>query len=127
MSEVKRYDLVGDMDGNCNLNEARMELSDDGVYVKHRDYEALESKLEQLINENIRLKSGISGLIHLGIRYADVDVMKMAGEAQLSTPCTDSIINSIVAGSYLKDDGEANVNISCDTTSQQFESLAKSE
>lgn len=106
MSEVERYDLVGDMDGNCNINEARMELSDDGVYVKHRDYAALESKLAQLINENIRLKSGISGLIHLGIRYADVDVMKMAGEAQLSTPCTDSIINSIVAGRYLKDDGE---------------------
>lgn len=105
MSEVKRYDLVGDMDGNCNLNEARMELSDDGVYVKHSDYKGLESKLAQLINENIRLKSGISGLIHLGIRYADVDVMKMAGEAQLSTPCTDSIINSIVAGRYLKDEG----------------------
>ena len=127
MREVRRYDLVGDMDGNCNLNEARMELSDDGVYVKHRDYEALESKLAQLINENIQLKSGISGLIHLGIRYADVDVMKMAGEAQLSTPCTDSIINSIVAGRYLKDDGEANANMSCDTTNQQFESLAKSE
>lgn len=42
MNEVKRYDLVGDMGGNCNLNEARMELSDDGVYVKHRDYETLE-------------------------------------------------------------------------------------
>lgn len=127
MSEVKRYDLVGDMDGNCNLNEARMELSDDGVYVKHNDYAALESKLAQLINENIRLKSGISGLIHLGIRYADVDVMKMAGDAQLSTPCTDSIINSIVAGRYLKGDGDANANMAFDTTNQQFESLAKSE
>lgn len=127
MSEVKRYDLVGDMDGNCNLNEARMELSDDGAYVKHSDYKELESKLSQLINENIRLNSGISGLIHLGIRYADVDVMKIAGDAQLSTPCTDSVINSIVAGRYLKDDGEANANMDFETANQQFESLAKSE
>lgn len=48
MSEVKRYDLVGDMDGNCNLNEARMELSADGIYVRHRDYAALEVKCEAL-------------------------------------------------------------------------------
>lgn len=52
MSEVKRYDLVGDMDGNCNLNEARMELSDDGVYVNHRDYEALQAKCASLASEN---------------------------------------------------------------------------
>ena len=52
MSEVKRYDLVGDMDGNCNLNEARMELSDDGVYVKHRDYEALQAKFAAMAAEN---------------------------------------------------------------------------
>ena len=57
MSEVKRYDLVGDMDGNCNLNEARMELSDDGVYVKHRDYEALQAKCAALAAENAGLKS----------------------------------------------------------------------
>ena len=57
MSEVKRYDLVGDMDGNCNLNEARMELSDDGVYVKHRDYEALEAKCAALAAENEMLKA----------------------------------------------------------------------
>lgn len=56
MSEVKRYDLVGDMDGNCNLNEARMELSDDGVYVKHRDYEALQAKCASLAAENAALK-----------------------------------------------------------------------
>lgn len=58
MSEVKRYDLVGDMDGNCNLNEARMELSDDGIYVKHRDYAALEAKCAALAAENAGLKSG---------------------------------------------------------------------
>ncbi len=58
MSEVKRYDLVGDMDGNCNLNEARMELSDDGVYVKHNDYAALEAKCTALAAENSGLKSG---------------------------------------------------------------------
>lgn len=59
MSEVKRYDLVGDMDGNCNLNEARMELSDDGVYVKHRDYEALQAKCAALAAENALIKSAI--------------------------------------------------------------------
>ena len=58
MSEVKRYDLVGDMDGNCNLNEARMELSDDGVYVKHSDYEVLQAKCAALAAENVGLKSG---------------------------------------------------------------------
>ena len=118
MSEVKRYE--------CNGSSSIFE-DENGGLVDYGDYAALEDKLAQLINENIRLKSGISGLIHLGIRYADVDVMKMAGEAQLSTPCTDSIINSIVAGRYLKDDGEDNENMSCDTTNQQFESLAKSE
>lgn len=59
MSEVKRYDLVGYMDGNCNLNEARMELSDDGVYVKHRDYEALEAKCAALVAENTRMNKFI--------------------------------------------------------------------
>lgn len=58
MNKVNRYDLVGDMDGNCNLNEARMELSDDGVYVKHRDYEALQAKCAALAAENAALKSG---------------------------------------------------------------------
>lgn len=121
MSEVKRYDM------RVSLGGVESYESPCGDYVDYEDYAALESKLEKLIGENIRLKSGISGLIHLGIRYSDVDIMKMAGEAQLSTPCTDSIINSIVAGRYLKDDGVANANIAFETTSQQFESLAKSE
>lgn len=46
---VKRYDLVGDMDGNCNLNDARMEVSDGGIYVKYRDIKELEA-------ENARLR-----------------------------------------------------------------------
>ena len=57
MSEVKRYDLVGDMDGNCNLNEARMEISADGIYVKHKDYAKLKEKYESLAAENAELKS----------------------------------------------------------------------
>ena len=60
------------------------------------ELEAEKQRAKDLFMENIRLKSGIAGLIHLGIRYADVDVMKIAGDAQLSTPCTDDIINSIV-------------------------------
>lgn len=87
-------------------------------YIKRRDQEnedialtvgKLRVELEEekqrakvLFMENARLKSGIAGLIHLGIRYADVEVMKIAGDAQLSTPCTDSIINSIATGIRLK-------------------------
>jgi len=62
------------------------------------ELEAEKQRAKDLFMENARLKSGIAGLIHLGIRYADVDVMKIAGDAQLSTPCTDSIINSIATG-----------------------------
>lgn len=45
---VQRYDLVGDMDGNCNLNEARMEKSDDGIFVRYSDYIKLEAELSGL-------------------------------------------------------------------------------
>ncbi|EKJ6322345.1 ead/Ea22-like family protein [Escherichia coli] len=62
------------------------------------ELEAEKQMAKVLFMENARLKSGIAGLIHLGIRYADVEVMKIAGDAQLSTPCTDSIINSIATG-----------------------------
>ena len=62
------------------------------------ELEAEKQRAKDLFMENARLKSGIAGLIHLGIRYADVDVMKIAGDAQLSTPCTDSIINSSATG-----------------------------
>nr|WP_205732744.1 hypothetical protein [Enterobacter roggenkampii] len=53
---VKRYDLVGDMDGNCNLNEARMEHSDDGSYVSYEDYAALEARCAALAAEMAWLK-----------------------------------------------------------------------
>lgn len=66
------------------------------------ELEAEKQRAKVLFMENARLKSGITGLIHLGIRYADVEVMKIAGDAQLSTPCTDSIINSIATGIRLK-------------------------
>ncbi|EIH1622023.1 ead/Ea22-like family protein [Escherichia coli] len=67
------------------------------------ELEAEKQRAKDLFMENARLKSGIAGLIHLGIRYADVEVMKIAGDAQLSTPCTDSIINSIAAGILTKE------------------------
>lgn len=66
------------------------------------ELEAEKQRAKVLFMENARLKSGIAGLIHLGIRYADVEVMKIAGDAQLSTPCTDSIINSIATGICIK-------------------------
>lgn len=48
------------------------------------ELEAEKQMAKVLFMENARLKSGIAGLIHLGIRYADVEVMKIAGDAQLS-------------------------------------------
>lgn len=66
------------------------------------ELETVKQREKDLFMENVRLKSGIAGLIHLGIRYADVEVMKIAGDAQLSTPCTDSIINSIATGIRIK-------------------------
>lgn len=67
------------------------------------ELETVKQREKDLFMENVRLKSGIAGLIHLGIRYADVEVMKIAGDTQLSTPCTDSIINSIASGVFTKD------------------------
>lgn len=94
------------------------ELKRNQQYIKRRDQEnedialtvgklrveleAEKQRAKVLFMENARLKSGIAGLIHLGIRYADVEVMKIAGDAQLSTPCTDSIINSIATGIRIK-------------------------
>ena len=66
------------------------------------ELETVKQREKDLFMENARLKSGIAGLIHLGIRYADVEVMRIAGDAQLSTPCTDSIINSIATGIRIK-------------------------
>ncbi|MEE7056905.1 ead/Ea22-like family protein [Escherichia coli O83:H32] len=66
------------------------------------ELEAEKQRAKDLFMENAQLKSGIAGLIHLGIRYADVEVMRIAGDAQLSTPCTDSIINSIATGIRIK-------------------------
>lgn len=94
------------------------ELERNQQYIKRRDQEnedialtvgrlrveleAEKQRAKVLFMENARLKSGIAGLIHLGIRYADVEVMRIAGDAQLSTPCTDSIINSIATGIRIK-------------------------
>ncbi|EOA8093867.1 ead/Ea22-like family protein [Escherichia coli] len=72
------------------------------------ELEAEKQRAKDLFMENARLKSGIAGLIHLGIRYADVEVMRIAGDAQLSTPCTDSIINSIATGIRIKGEEHGN-------------------
>ncbi len=72
------------------------------------ELEAEKQRTKDLFMENARLKSGIAGLIHLGIRYADVEVMRIAGDAQLSTPCTDSIINSIATGIRIKGEEHGN-------------------
>ncbi|HHG0455589.1 TPA: ead/Ea22-like family protein [Citrobacter freundii] len=68
------------------------------------ELEAAEKQTSALFKENARLKSGIAGLVHLGIRHGDIEVMSIAGDAQLSTPCTDSIIEKIAAGIGVKGD-----------------------
>ncbi|MGS5313725.1 ead/Ea22-like family protein [Escherichia coli] len=81
-----------------------LELLDELESEKNRR-EAAEhriAELEGLALENIRLKVGISGLIGLGLRYADADAMRLAADAQQSTPTTDGIIENIVAGIGVK-------------------------
>lgn len=106
MSEVKRYDLVGDMDGNCNLNEARMELSDDGVYVRHRDYEALQAKCAALAAENAWLNDKMNRLlVWPGVEFYSSawefcnldgnDALEMMCDKE--TPATDAFLAEIRA------------------------------
>uniref|UniRef100_A0AAU8GF43 Uncharacterized protein n=1 Tax=Salmonella phage vB_STmST19_KE08 TaxID=3161165 RepID=A0AAU8GF43_9CAUD len=102
MSEVRRYDLVGDMDGNCNLNEARMELSDDGVYVKHKDYAALEAKCAALAADNAVLKK----FCKYAAFDADCEVETGMGCGRFSdalndikTPATDAFLAEVRAQS----------------------------
>lgn len=113
MSKVNRYDLVGDMDGNCNLNEARMELSDDGVYVKHSDYEALQAKCAELAAENAAMKSGAMDEIKVinrgGQAYSVKDGVQVnpmyargwndyrAKSMQSETPATDAFLAEVRA------------------------------
>lgn len=66
------------------------------------ELEAAAKQIADLFKENVRLKSGIAGLVHLGIRHGDTEVMSIAGDTQLSTPCTDSIIEKIAAGIGVK-------------------------
>ncbi|HEM7941903.1 TPA: ead/Ea22-like family protein [Citrobacter freundii] len=74
----------------------------DELYKKLEAAEKRIAELDGLALENIRLKVGISGLIGLGLRYADADVMRLAADAQQSTPTTDGIIENIVAGIGVK-------------------------
>lgn len=64
--------------------------------------QAAEKQIADLFKENVRLKSGIAGLVHLGIRHGDIEVMRIAGDAQMATPWTDSIIEKIAAGIGVK-------------------------
>ena len=93
--------LLDELERNQQYIKSRAQENEDIALTVGKlrvELEAEKQRAKDLFMENARLKSGIAGLIHLGIRYADVDVMKIAGDAQLSTPCTDSIINSIATG-----------------------------
>lgn len=100
MSEVKRYDLVGDMDGNCNLNEARIELSDDGVYAKHRDYEALQHKCAALAAESAGMKKFCKDAAFDADYEAELG-MERGGFSdalnEIKTPATDAFLDEIRA------------------------------
>lgn len=106
MSEVKRYDLVGDMDGNCNLNEARMELSADGIYVRHRDYEQLQAKCASLAAENATLNDKMNRLLAWpGIEFYSSawEFCNLDGDDALEsicdkeTPATDAFLAEVRA------------------------------
>lgn len=104
MSEVKRYDLVGDMDGNCNLNEARMELSYNGVYVKHRDYEALQAKCAALEVENAGLKAAAKETLAHWAAAEPGEMEQMMDKcmpnlriAYCETPATDAFLAEVRA------------------------------
>lgn len=108
---VKRYDLVGDMDGNCNLNEARMELSDDGVYVKYSEHLLLEQKLTdmavQLANaeskcrelavESAKLKDGVNKAVEDIQCFYDSDGWHVSedGESETAVVALDDAKGSI--------------------------------
>ncbi|HIA6302569.1 TPA: ead/Ea22-like family protein [Escherichia coli] len=97
--------LLGERERNLQYIKSRDQENEDIALTVGKlrvELEAEKQRAKVLFMENARLKSGIAGLIHLGIRYADVEVMKIAGDAQLSTPCTDSIINSIATGIRIK-------------------------
>nr|WP_272900414.1 ead/Ea22-like family protein [Escherichia coli] len=97
--------LLDERERNLQYIKSRDQENEDIALTVGRlrvELEAEKQRAKVLFMENARLKSGIAGLIHLGIRYADVEVMKIAGDAQLSTPCTDSIINSIATGIRIK-------------------------
>lgn len=97
--------LLGERERNQQYIKSRDQENEDIALTVGKlrvELEAEKQRAKDLFMENARLKSGIAGLIHLGIRYADVEVMRIAGDAQLSTPCTDSIINSIATGIRIK-------------------------
>ncbi|HBB3714367.1 TPA: ead/Ea22-like family protein [Escherichia coli] len=97
--------LLGELERNQQYIKRRDQENEDIALTVGKlrvELEAEKQRAKDLFMENARLKSCIAGLIHLGIRYADVEVMRIAGDAQLSTPCTDSIINSIATGIRIK-------------------------
>lgn len=100
MSEIKRYDLVGDMDGNCNLNEARMEISADGIYVKHKDYAGLEVKCAALAAENAKLKKFCKDAAFDADYEAELG-MERGGFSdalnEIKTPATDAFLAEVRA------------------------------
>lgn len=98
---VKRYDLVSDMDGNCNLNEARMEHSDDGSYVSYEDYAALEARCAALAAENAGLKvANAEGCKWDGEQWVGISIETPATDAFLAevrAQGVDSAINTVIA------------------------------
>ena len=108
---VKRYDLVGDMDGNCNVNEARMEHSEDGDYVSYEDYAALEARCAVLAAENAGMKKFCKDAAFDADYEAELG-MERGGFTDalnnIKTPATDAFLAEVraqgveSAGEYLE-------------------------
>ena len=99
---VKRYDLVGDMDGNCNLNEARMDRSEDGVFVKHKDYAELE---QQLAESHRALRAETTAHENTQMQLEKIAAENAGMKEWSPNPHSASMFEAIEKAEELMDDG----------------------
>lgn len=97
MREVKRYTLVGDMNGNFNLNDARMEVCDSGEYVRTRDYAALQQNLDAA-EKKVEKFAAQCAAAKIAAAYAK----EGRHDYSLNTPDIDTYLNSVRADAIVE-------------------------
>lgn len=116
MSEVKRYDLTEDSEGNIEISAVHDRF--EGRFVLHEDYAALQQKLYSVLAENAALKSGAEKVydeitsIHSSNGWSvsedgesntaaiDLDGAQFVVQENLldvKTPATDALLNEVRA------------------------------